>query len=58
VCLGKPELQALYITTARKFLDRPQLRSKPLVDGVLAVEVNVRGIVEHSFGNASDSDAA
>jgi hypothetical protein len=45
VCLGKPELQALYITTARKFLGRVQLRSKPVVDGVLAVEVNVRGIV-------------
>ncbi|TWO68445.1 SMP-30/gluconolactonase/LRE family protein [Caenimonas sedimenti] len=50
VCLGGPELQTLYITTARKFLDRAQLRAEPWAGSVLAVEVDVPGLLEHRFG--------
>lgn len=58
VCLGGPQLRTLYITTARKFLDREQLRRQPLAGAVLAVEVDVPGIVEHRFGTAMRSDAS
>lgn len=57
VCLGGPELRTLYITTARKFLDRSHLRREPLSGSLLAVEVDVPGIAEHRFGQASESDA-
>jgi len=50
VCLGGPELQTLFITTARKFLDRRQLRAEPLAGSVLAVEVDIPGLPEHRFG--------
>ena len=50
VCLGGPELKTLYITTARKFLGRAQLREEPLAGSVLAVEVDVGGLVEDRFG--------
>lgn len=50
VCLGGPELKTLYITTARKFLDRAVLRSEPLAGSVLAVEVDVPGLAERRFG--------
>lgn len=50
VCLGGPNLRTLYITTARKFLDRAQLRREPLAGSVLAVEVDVPGRPEHRFG--------
>jgi sugar lactone lactonase YvrE len=49
-CFGGPELRTLYITTARKFLDRAQLRREPLAGSVLAVEVDVPGLPEHRFG--------
>jgi sugar lactone lactonase YvrE len=57
VCLGGPQLRTLYITTARKFLGRAQLRREPLAGAVLAVEVDVPGIVEYRFGTATRSDA-
>jgi sugar lactone lactonase YvrE len=50
VCFGGPELRTLYITTARKFLDRAQLRSEPLAGSVLALELEVPGLPEHRFG--------
>ena len=53
VCLGGPDLKTLYITTARKFLDRSQLRREPLAGSVLAIEVDVPGVPEHRFGAAS-----
>ncbi|MCW5654566.1 SMP-30/gluconolactonase/LRE family protein [Hydrogenophaga sp.] len=49
VCLGGPDLRTLYITTARKFLSRTQLRAEPLAGGVLAVDVDVPGLPEHRF---------
>ena len=52
VCLGGPELKTLYITTARKFLGRAQLRREPLAGSVLAVDVEVPGLPEHRFGSA------
>ncbi len=55
VCLGGPELRTLYITTARKFLGRSQLRSEPMAGNVLAVEVDVPGIAEHRFGPAIEA---
>jgi sugar lactone lactonase YvrE len=50
VCLGGPALSTLYITTARKFLDRAQLRREPLAGSVLSVEVDVPGLPEQRFG--------
>ncbi len=50
VCLGGPEFKTLYITTARKFLGRDQLRREPLAGSVLAVEVDVPGLAEQRFG--------
>ena len=50
VCLGGPGLKTLYITTARKFLDRGQLRGEPLAGSVLAVDVDVPGLPVQRFG--------
>jgi sugar lactone lactonase YvrE len=50
VCLGGPDLRTLFITTARKFLDRSQLRAQPLAGSVLAVEVDIPGLPERRFG--------
>lgn len=50
VCLGGPEFKTLYVTTARKFLSRAQLRSQPLAGSVLAIEVEVPGLPEQRFG--------
>ena len=54
VCLGGPELKTLYITTARKFLDRGRLRGEPLAGSVLAVEVDVPGLPEQRFGRRAN----
>jgi sugar lactone lactonase YvrE len=53
-CLGGPGFKTLYITTARKFLDRAQLRREPLAGAVLAVDVEVPGLPEHRFGAAPE----
>jgi len=53
VCLGGPELKTLYITTARKFLDRGRLRGEPLAGSVLAVDVDVPGLPEQRFGRST-----
>lgn len=50
VCLGGPDLKTLYITTARKFLDRTRLRHEPLAGAVLAIDVHVPGLPEQRFG--------
>ena len=50
VCLGGPELRTLYITTARKFLDRATLLREPLAGSLLAIEVDVSGLPEQRFG--------
>jgi sugar lactone lactonase YvrE len=42
-------LQTLYITTARKFLDRATLRREPLAGSVLSLEVDVPGLPENLF---------
>jgi sugar lactone lactonase YvrE len=51
VCLGGPDLKTLYITTARKFLGREQLRQEPWAGSVLAIEVDVPGLPEQRFGS-------
>jgi len=50
VCLGGADFRTLYITTARKFLDRRVLRSEPLSGAVLAVDVATPGLPESRFG--------
>ena len=50
ICLGGPDLKTLYITSARKFLDRSQLRREPLAGAVLALDVDVPGLPERRFG--------
>jgi sugar lactone lactonase YvrE len=52
VCLGGPNLRTLYITTARKFLSRTHLRQQPLAGALLAVDVEVPGLLEQRFGSA------
>ncbi len=49
VCLGGADLRTLYITTARKFLGRAQLRGEPLAGSVLSVAVDVPGLPEHRY---------
>ena len=53
VCLGGPELKTLYITTARKFLTRAQLRQQPWAGSILAIDVDVPGLPEQFFGERS-----
>jgi sugar lactone lactonase YvrE len=57
VCLGGPDMKTLYITTARKFLDRTQLRAQPLAGALLAIDVPVPGLSECRFGLAEDARA-
>ena len=54
VCLGGPDLKTLFITTARKFLDRAGLRKQALAGCVLAVEVGVPGLPEQRFGTPGE----
>jgi sugar lactone lactonase YvrE len=49
VCLGGPDMQTLFITSARKFLDRGQLRCEPLAGSVLAIDVATPGLPECRF---------
>ena len=53
VCLGGRDLKTLFITTARKFLGRAQLRGEPLAGSVLAIDVDVPGLPEQRFGARS-----
>jgi sugar lactone lactonase YvrE len=57
VCLGGPDMKTLYITTARKFLDRTQLRAQPLAGALLAIDVSVPGLPECRFGLAEVAPA-
>ena len=50
VCLGGPQLRTLYITTARKFLSSERLRAEPLAGALLAIDVDVEGLPEATFG--------
>jgi len=50
VCLGGPELRTLFITTARRFLTREQLRREPWSGSLLAIDVPVPGLPERRFG--------
>jgi sugar lactone lactonase YvrE len=50
VCLGGDDLRTLYITTARKFLSERELCDEPLAGALLAVDVDVPGLPEATFG--------
>ncbi|WP_298933956.1 SMP-30/gluconolactonase/LRE family protein [uncultured Ramlibacter sp.] len=50
VCFGGPDLRTLYITTARRFLTRQQLRDEPWSGSLLAIDVDVQGLPERRFG--------
>ncbi len=52
---GGPQLETLYITTARGGLSAEQLKQFPLSGNVFAVEPGVRGVPASFFGNASIS---
>jgi sugar lactone lactonase YvrE len=49
MCLGGPQLRTLYITTARKYLDQRQIEQEPWSGALLAMEVDVPGLVESRF---------
>jgi sugar lactone lactonase YvrE len=53
VCLGDDDLRTLYITTATKMLEPAQLAREPFSGSVLAVRVDVPGLPEAAFGEAS-----
>ncbi|QOZ69273.1 SMP-30/gluconolactonase/LRE family protein [Bradyrhizobium arachidis] len=50
VCFGGSDLKTLFVTTARKFLDRQQLRVEPQAGHVLAIHGLAQGLTEHRFG--------
>lgn len=50
VCFGGPDLRTLYITTARRFLTRAQLREQPWAGSLLAIDLDVAGLPERRFG--------
>ena len=50
VCLGGPDRRTLFITTARKFLGRAQLREQSWAGSLLAVDVETPGLPERQFG--------
>jgi sugar lactone lactonase YvrE len=50
VCFGGPDLRTLYVTTGRKFLSEEQLRNEPLAGALLAIDVDVEGLPEATFG--------
>jgi sugar lactone lactonase YvrE len=49
VCFGGPELDTLYITTARKFLTPEQLATEPWAGSLLATVPGVKGLPEQMF---------
>ncbi|WP_377829429.1 SMP-30/gluconolactonase/LRE family protein [Bradyrhizobium lupini] len=53
VCFGGADLKTLFVTTARKFLDREQLGREPQAGHVLAIDGIAQGLPEHRFGNSS-----
>ena len=50
VCFGGPDLRTLFITTAQRFLTRAQLRAEPWAGSLLAIDVDVAGLLEKRFG--------
>jgi sugar lactone lactonase YvrE len=46
---GGPDLDILYVTTARQRLDAAQLRAQPLAGALLMLDVGVRGCREPAF---------
>jgi sugar lactone lactonase YvrE len=49
VCFGGPDLDTLYITTARKFLTPEQLAAEPWAGSLLATAPGVKGLPEQMF---------
>ncbi|MGM4877803.1 SMP-30/gluconolactonase/LRE family protein [Bradyrhizobium sp. 956_D2_N1_5] len=49
LCFGGSDLKALYVTTARKFLDRQQLDVEPQAGHLLAIDGVAQGLPEHRF---------
>jgi sugar lactone lactonase YvrE len=48
-CFGGPELERLYVTTAREGLSASQLREQPLAGGLFELEPGVRGLPAQEF---------
>ncbi|MBR0784765.1 SMP-30/gluconolactonase/LRE family protein [Bradyrhizobium iriomotense] len=51
LCFGGRDLKTLYVTTARKFLDRQQLNREPQAGHVLAIHGIGQGLPEHRFAD-------
>ncbi|MFB6460369.1 SMP-30/gluconolactonase/LRE family protein [Bradyrhizobium tunisiense] len=49
LCFGGRDLETLYVTTARKFLDPRQLSIEPQAGHVLAIHGVAQGLPEHRF---------
>jgi len=49
LCFGGSDLKTLYVTTARKFLDRQQLDVEPQAGHLLAIDGVAQGLPEHRF---------
>ncbi|MGO4843451.1 SMP-30/gluconolactonase/LRE family protein, partial [Rhizobiaceae sp. 2RAB30] len=53
LCFGGDDLKTLYITSARKFLSEETLAGEPLAGALLSISLDVEGLPEHRFGQAS-----
>jgi sugar lactone lactonase YvrE len=49
VAFGGPDLRTLYVTSAVKFLSDEELAAQPWAGGVLAIDLDVRGLPEPRF---------
>ncbi|WGD49401.1 SMP-30/gluconolactonase/LRE family protein [Bradyrhizobium sp. CB1650] len=49
VCFGGSELKTMFVTTARRFLDREQLSREPEAGHVFAIHGIAQGLPEHRF---------
>lgn len=51
-CFGGPDLEMLYITTARIATQPEELETWPHAGGLFACRVGVKGLPQHAFGSA------
>eukprot|EP00238_Polyblepharides_amylifera_P010592 CAMPEP_0196579664 /NCGR_PEP_ID=MMETSP1081-20130531/24362_1 /TAXON_ID=36882 /ORGANISM="Pyramimonas amylifera, Strain CCMP720" /LENGTH=307 /DNA_ID=CAMNT_0041899313 /DNA_START=219 /DNA_END=1142 /DNA_ORIENTATION=+ len=49
MALGGPDLDTLYITTARRKMSDEQLAAAPTAGGIFAVKVPIKGVIEPKF---------
>lgn len=53
LCFGGPDLSTLYLTSARRFLDKDDLQRFPLAGGIFRCDLSATGIAEAPFSARS-----